>query len=250
MLLLHGMANNGKVWDPLTALAPHRAALRSAELWSAELPWRAGGLIEWSHLTTPTDWLAQALDTAVAEAGRINFVVAHSYSATVLLDLLCRDAQLLTDISGVLFVAPFYRRSPQEFRWDTIAGLVDKFVLTMQEGIRVIAGTRGNPDLHRAMAERVCEEIGPYGWARFFELYLRTPWMRTDLLRVPAMVLSGADDMIAAPAESRALAAALPTATLREFTACGHFPMLEQAEHFADLVDEFCATDAVLELNQ
>lgn len=241
MLLLHGIANNGKVWDVFCDLAPSRA-----ELWCAELPWRGDGSSDWSYQPDPTRWVAQALERMRAAAGRVDLVIAHSYSAILLLDLLSRapgdDGRDLIDRFGVgalAFVAPFYRARPEDFDWKTMAGMIDKFLLTMQEGIRVAAGGRGNSALHGTMAERVCERIGPYGWTRLFDQYLRTPWVDTSRIRVPTLIVAGSADLIADPAEGEALAGALPAATFRPIDGSGHFPMIERAEQFADALGEF-----------
>ncbi len=85
----------------------------------------------------------------------------------------------------------------------------------MEEGIRVAAGSRAKPELHAGMAERLCETIGPYGWSRFLETYLRTPWLRTAELRTTTLVVSGAEDRIAVPAEAETLVARTPSAALR-----------------------------------
>lgn len=236
-LLLHGMANSAAVWDRF------RAADRSGTAWSAaELPWRGEGVAEWSHDDDPVRWIEAAIRQAVAERGSLDVVVAHSYSATMLLDLITREdttAERL-GLRAVVFLAPFYRPRSDMFSWDTMTDLADKFLLTMEEGIRVIGGGRGNPARRRHMAQRVCERIGPYGWTRFFDQYLRTPWTRTDRITVPAMVVTGADDRIAATEESAALAERLPSGLLVRLD-CGHFPMVERTDDLADALTDFTA---------
>ena len=91
------------------------------------------------------------------------------------------------------------------------------------------------------MALRVQDRIGPYGWVRFFETYLRTPQLRLDRIVVPCLIISGAQDIAASPADARALASALPFARARVHIIqdCGHFPMTERAEAFGALVNDF-----------
>jgi pimeloyl-ACP methyl ester carboxylesterase len=240
VLLLHGMADSGAVWDQLCALVPHWDGLRGAEFFSAELPWRGTGPPDWAHRTDTTSWVAETLDLLAADAGPADIVVAHSFSAMLLLDLLC--GQSAATCRGIVLVSPFFRPRPADFDWDTMTGLSDQFLRTMEEGIRVAAGSRGKPGLHQAMARWLCEAIGPYGWSRFLELYLRTPWLSTENLRTPTFVVSGAEDRIAVTAEAAALVERLPTATLRTVEDAGHFPMVERPAVFADLLDEFLTT--------
>lgn len=242
LFLLHGMANTPTVWRPLVEGMRAHPGLWSDSVWTAALPWRNGGAARWSHRTGPATWVAAALDGMVAAAGPADVVVAHSYAATALLDLLATEAERGADpatrwgLRRLVLLAPFYRARPEDFDWDTVSRLGDDFVDTMEEGIRVGAGHRGDPSLQRAMATRVCEMIGPYGWARFVELYLRTPFLRIDLIRMPTVVVSGTGDRIAAPAESEALALRLPAGVLRPLADCGHFPMAECPTVLADLI--------------
>lgn len=238
-LLLHGMANSAAVWDRF------RAADRSGTTWTAaDLPWRGDGVGDWSHEPDPVRWVDEAIARTVAERGPLDVVVAHSFSAVLLLDLLTRTetAAARLGLRAVVFLAPFYRPRPEMFDWDTMAGLADQFLRTMEEGIRVIGGGRSSdPARRRHMAQRVCERVGPYGWTRFFDQYLRTPWTPTERVTVPSMVVSGTEDGIAAPEESAALAERLPGGRLVQLPGCGHFPMVERTDDLTGVLTEFIA---------
>jgi pimeloyl-ACP methyl ester carboxylesterase len=63
--------------------------------------------------------------------------------------------------------------------------------------------------------------------------------LRADLARIeaPALVLGGRHDFIMPPASTaEPLAAGLPHAELVVFEDSGHFPYIEQAAHFGDVV--------------
>ncbi|WP_265565144.1 alpha/beta fold hydrolase [Streptomyces hygroscopicus] len=246
ILLLHGLANSGTVWDTLCDHAARHDGLRSAELWTADLPWRASGLPQWNHRTDAATWAGRALEAA-RDAGGADIVVAHSYAATAVLSWLCREAGPHTDarsedgIRGLVLVSPFFRDRPADIGWDLVANLAEDLTDAMEEGIRAVAGERGRPALRRAMAERVTESIGPYGWYRFLELYMSTPWLRTDALHVPTLVVSGTADAIADPAEGHALVERLGSASWRPIDGGGHFPMVEQPERLARTLAEFTA---------
>ncbi|CAL9400022.1 alpha/beta fold hydrolase [Streptomyces sp. enrichment culture] len=231
LLLVHGLAANDSVWDRCVGLLP-----RAYEVWSARLPWSAEGVPDWGVDGDLVGPLAQVL---AAVPGGPQIVVAHSMSADVLLDLVDResrqggDALARLGIRALVLVSPFYRRTVEEFDWETISHYLNDFHLIMEEGLRVHSGDRLPASLRAAMGERVRDRVGPYGWLRFFELYLRTPQLQTGRVTVPCLVLGGKNDFAAPPGESVTLAAALPDARALVLPGCGHFPMIEEAERFA-----------------
>lgn len=60
-------------------------------------------------------------------------------------------------------------------------------------------------------------------------------------IRCPVLVLAGAEDGLIPPAESEAMAKAIPGAKLEIVPECGHLPNLERPELFAPLVADFLA---------
>ncbi|MFD4950039.1 alpha/beta fold hydrolase [Streptomyces sp. NPDC058451] len=236
-LLLHGLANSSSVWD---ALAAREAG--GLDLWAAELPWGGGRSPAWAYGPHASRAVADALGQVPGGAG---IVVAHSFSTVLLLELLGEELAWGGDpfarhgIEGLVLVSPFYRRDPESFEYGVVGDMLENFRRTMDEGIRVVAGPRLDPSLRRDMAQRVCEQVGPYGYLSFFRSYLHTPWLRTDLITVPSLVIGGEEDFTAVPAESRALAADLPDARCRFIPGAGHFPMVEQADAFSAALGEF-----------
>jgi pimeloyl-ACP methyl ester carboxylesterase len=71
--------------------------------------------------------------------------------------------------------------------------------------------------------------------------YLFDPKLQQRLprVRVPTLIVWGADDTILPPAHGEAFAASMPCATLAHIPECGHLPPLEHAEAFATLATEF-----------
>ncbi|MFE0106739.1 alpha/beta fold hydrolase [Streptomyces sp. NPDC059009] len=236
VLLLHGLAANDSVWEHTLPL------LSGCQVWTARLPWRTETIADWGEQPNLRGWLGKAL---AAVPGGAEVVVAHSMAANVLLDLLDQknrggvDALRRFGIRALVLASPFYRGSAERFDWSTITYYLNDFHLIMEEGVRVHSGDRFPPDVLRAMGERVRDRVGPYGWFRFFDLYLRTPALQTGRITVPTLVLGGERDFAARPEESVALAAALPDATSHVLAGCGHFPMLEAPEVFATHVSSF-----------
>ncbi|GAA3858566.1 alpha/beta fold hydrolase [Streptomyces sedi] len=239
LLLLHGLAAGESLWDSCLPLLPP-----DCSVWTAQLPWRNGGVEDWARRGDPGVWLRQALD---AVPGGPEVVVAHSMAATLLLDVLHREAEegraplAERNTRALALVSPFYRASAEEFDWETITYYLNDFHLIMEEGIRVHSAGRFAPDIQRAMGERVRDFVGPYGWMRFFDLYLRTPDLRVDRFDVPCLLLAGERDFAAPPGEALALAAALPDARAELLPETGHFPMIEDAAAFTHTLNAFLA---------
>lgn len=241
VLLVHGLGNSWRVWnrhrDPQSPwwAGNDRADL---ELWAGDLPWR-GDDAGWAQHPDPAHWIAEAIG---AVPGGADVVVAHSYAATMLLDLATGPArdQVLGGIRGMVLVSPFYKSAPDDFTWDVLSRYMNGFVHIMADGIRVSGlGRPISEDIVMAMAERVQDRVGPYGWVKFFDTYLRSPAMRLDHLDIPCQIISGAGDIAAPWQDSVALAEGLPDATLTLLDYCGHFPMIEAPDRFGAAIDNF-----------
>ncbi|MEU1729848.1 alpha/beta hydrolase [Streptosporangium sp. NPDC020145] len=227
VLMLYGLGGGPSTWNRFAELAGP-----DLELWEAALPWSAGDTGEWSRRGDATSWVRAAID----EAGAVDLVVAHSFAANVLLEVLARDGG-----PAAVLVSPFYRASPAEFDWATIESYLHGFHGILDEGLRVSSEGRLAAGVRHDMALKLRERLGPYGWMRFFDAYLRSPMLDTAAVTVPCLVISGADDPAAPPRDGRTLAEALPHARF-EILPAGHLPMIEQAHRFAELIGEFAAT--------
>ncbi|MEV7287839.1 alpha/beta hydrolase [Streptomyces sp. NPDC093252] len=227
VLLLHGLAGSPTVWEEFT-----RRAGAGVEVWEAVLPWGTEGDPVWSRDDDPADQVTRALDRV---PGGADAIVAHSFAAGPALEALVRRPEEHRPGAAVV-VAPFYRAAPEDFRWQDAERYLNGFHRILEEGLRIAVGDRISPELRAAMALRVRDRIGPYGWQQFFGAYLRSPRLEVAALRLPVLVVAGADDIAAPPDDARALAAALPDGRLRLLAGCGHFAMAERPGPFADAV--------------
>lgn len=237
VLLLHGLAGGGNVWDGYL----EHTADADQENWTAELPWRATESPEWTA-HSPAHWIRQALHQ-VPDGPDV--IIAHSFGANALLSLLADPAGPPDDIRmprAVVLASPFYRAHAESFDWDSISYYLNGFDAILADGLRVRSGGRLSDELRQDMAAKVRDRIGPYGWMSFFDTYLRTPQLRCDRLTVPVLIVGGERDFAAFPRDSHALGAALPHATVHILPASGHFAMVEQAPEFAALTRDFIDT--------
>jgi len=87
------------------------------------------------------------------------------------------------------------------------------------------------PDEELYAIARAREATSLYGW----KPYLHDPKLKGRLhrIRVPTLVLWGADDRIVAPDYGRAYCAAIPGARFVAVERAGHFPHVEKPEEFA-----------------
>ncbi|MFE9564806.1 alpha/beta fold hydrolase [Streptomyces sp. NPDC006487] len=230
VLTLHGLAGTTEVWRRFSELADPRL-----EVWEAELPWAASAVgTGWSHRPDPVPWVRQALDGV---PGGADAVVAHSFAAGAVLELLAAEGPARP--GAVVLVSPFHRRDPDDFDFETAQYYLNGFHRILDEGLRVSSADRIPGDLRELMALKMRERVGPYGWMRFFDAYLRSPFLDVGSLTRPVLVVAGEHDFAAPPSDARALAEALPHAEVRVFDDSGHFPMAEQPELFAATVNAF-----------
>lgn len=224
VLLLHGLGCTVSDWARFAALAG-----AELELWDVELPWHGLDFPDWSH---DPDQVAPVV--AAVSSGDFDGIVAHSFAAGLLLEAFASGR--LAAVPSVL-VSPFHRRSP-DFDWQTITYYLNDFHLIFEEALRIGTATLTD-ERRRRMAAAVRDRIGPYGWLRFFEAYLRSPFLDLATVSAPQLVLAGDADISVRPGDGAALADALPRGRFAHLPGCGHFPMLERPDAFARAVSAF-----------
>ncbi|UFR03542.1 alpha/beta hydrolase [Streptomyces sp. Go40/10] len=229
VLLLHGLCSGASVWDPYLARADERC-----ELWAAELPWRGAGVEGWTARPVE-DWVE---DAVAMMPGRPDVVVAHSFGTCAALSWL--DSTHGADAPrAVVLVSPLYRSGTQSFDWSSIEYYLNNFLQILIEGMRARSGRQLSEERRQAIAYKIRDCIGPYGWMRFFETYLRMPHVRTDRLRMPFLVIGGAEDLVAFPSDATAFGSAVEDASVHILPDTSHFPMTSAPETFADLVNAY-----------
>jgi pimeloyl-ACP methyl ester carboxylesterase len=118
----------------------------------------------------------------------------------------------------------------------------------LKEGTGFLAETMSaralRPDPDPAVARRVREIVlrtPPAGVAGALRGMAARPDSTPQLasIRVPTLVLAGAQDQLVPPAESRAMAAAIPGARLVEVEGSGHLPTLERPAETLRALEEW-----------
>lgn len=228
VLLMHGLAGNHRVWQ-----AWEERAAAHLELWDAILPWAVDGTPGWAEDPDPGAWIVRAMESVPA----IDVIMAHSFAATTLLEVLARPGTAWP--RAVVLVSPFYRARPSDFDWQQLAHTLDDFSRLIEEGIGIYARHQLRPEVRADMACHIRDRIGPQGWLRFMDMYLRTPRFAVHRLTLPVLVVCGQHDASARPSDTQALAGSLPNCRAEIFPDSGHFPMISQPGRYTGLVHEF-----------
>lgn len=226
VLFLHGLGCATSVWDPALAEMGPRI-----DPWVIRLPWHHLAEADWSHRCDPAALLADA----VTSAGRFDAIVAHSFAAVVLLEAVATGR---VDPAPAVLVSPFHRADPAQFDWAALSYYQTGFHRIFAEALR-LNRTDADPERVDAAARTLRDRIGPYGWFRFFDAYLRTPFVDLATVTAPQLVLLGDADIVTRPADAATMAGALPRGRLRLMAGCGHFPMVERPARFAAEVETF-----------
>lgn len=244
ILLLHGLCGSAAIWDTYAGLAD-----AGWELWAADLPWRGTGVEGWADRPVE-DWA----EVAVADLpGGADVLMAHSFGTSAVLRWLDRqdtgaDGGFAVGgrrLRGLVLVSPLYRADRDDFDWASVAYYVDRLDGILADGLLAGTGRTVPADTLRAMAAKVRELVGPYGWLRFFDTYLSMPQVRGERLAVPALVVGGAQDTSAFPADAEAVGRSLPAATVHLLPGVRHYPMITAAATFAGLANAFLRSLAV-----
>lgn len=233
VLLLHGMGGGPSGWDALAAqFAPYLA------LWDVKLPWAFTGDPDWARERDVTQWVSASVDNFKRQTGSFpNLIVAHSFAANVVLELLTGSDLLAT--TPCLLVSPFYRDVAADLAWSSVISSMDACYTWIDKEIQRKHGPRGNDLLRATIAQRIPGLTGVYPRLRFHQVYCRTPDLGLESLDVPVFLVGGSDDVGAKADGVRMLASRIPHARLEILDGCGHFPMIERAAELAELIEAF-----------
>jgi pimeloyl-ACP methyl ester carboxylesterase len=184
------------------------------------------------------------LDLLVALELRDVLLVGASFGGWIAAEIAVRSAErlsriVLADAVGVRFAAD-----------ETEVEIVDIYDLPQDELDRrsFVEPARWRPhydecdDDELMIIARNREALCLYGWSPYMHNPVLRPWLHR--IALPTLVLWGEADGIVSPDYGRALAAALPNARFATISGAAHHPHIEQAEHFAALVEAFAAGGA------
>ena len=210
-------------------------ALLCDEALYADVITRLGGKVSAHVLMSPKPTLEESVADILARAPETFMLVGTSYAGNLALEVAIAAPERVT----ALWLMGCDAGPAQPGGPDLAGGLA----ATPDAVIDMLAGVIAHKDhteaaaAFKAMAHRVG---GAAGAAQAHALSVRKNALsRLGSLKMPALVLWGADDALVPVSVGRTLADALPHAHFHAFKSCGHLPTLEKPAASAELFTEF-----------
>src|SRR5580765_2234507 len=153
---VHGFEESWRSWRPLAEQFP------LAQIDSLDLPWRSGNDYGWVHDGSSLTWLARALELGRPHGGA-DVVVAHSFGAATLLELLATG---YSGVTAAALIAPIFRPRDVGTDPDFFAEAMRRSRGVLHDGLVVELGERArrlSPVVLARMHRAVVERVEPHG---------------------------------------------------------------------------------------
>lgn len=232
LVLVHGFDETPDSWWPLARFLPGRL-----HLYALRLPWCSGSSHRWADEGGSALWLERALALLPDPA---DLIVAHSFGATTLLDLLARRSTGAPP--PAVLVAPVYRPHDRPMDPEFFAEAVRRFRGVLGEGLRSRMGPRAATvpeDIVEAMTGKVRERVEPHGFLQFYATLARAAQLPPHRITSPVRLVSGHHDPSAPPEAVAELLRRIPAAEARQDPSFGHFCHVQAPDAVAAHIVEF-----------
>ncbi|MFF5964706.1 alpha/beta fold hydrolase [Streptomyces collinus] len=232
LVLVHGFEDGPGTWAPLARRLPGHL-----RLYALQLPWSSGSSHRWADEGGSALWLERTLALLPC---RPDAIVAHSFGATTLLDLLARRPSVHQP--PAVLVAPVYRPHDRPLDPDFYAEAVRRFRGVLGEGLRGRLGRRAATvpaDIVEAMTGKVRQRVEPHGFLQFYATLARAAELPLHRITSPVRLVSGQYDPSAPPEAVRELMRRIPAAEARQDPSFGHFCQVQAPDAVAAHIVEF-----------
>lgn len=236
LLLLHSLGTEARVWEPQTVALADRFRIIRPDLRGHGLSGTTPGPGSIARFAEDARAVLDALGVARAHVGGISIggMVAQALAAAAPERV---ASLILADTAMAIPPPAFWRERAGIVRARGMAAISDAVVgrwvtpaalrAPETDGLRAML-LRTDPEGYAAAAEAIAD--GDLSAS-------------TAQLRLPALVLVGAEDQATPPAAARALAAAIPGAALTVIGGAAHIPTYEQAAAVTDAMRRFLVTE-------
>jgi 3-oxoadipate enol-lactonase len=234
VVLLHGLGSTLNVWEPQVRALADRFTLVRYDLEGAGRSPYAGPL----SIDSWVDDLAAILDLHGLSKARL---VGHSLGTLILQHFAVKHP---TRVEKLVFIG--VNRAPPEARRQAIRERVAK---VRADGIDAIVETVVKGGLSPHTADEKPEVVAfvrelltrqpAEGYARSCEAMAAAVAADVGAIRVPVLLLAGADDAISPVANSEGLAADLADARVHVIERCGHWHPIEQPAAVSQALRDF-----------
>ncbi len=248
LVLLHGGGANAWWWGHL---APHWAA----RFHVVALDFRGHGDSDYPE-ERRVGAFSDDLDALLEHLGRRPaLLMGHSMGAHIALDRVARRGEACGDGgSDALVLVDLAWRAPSDSRRAARRALSMRMTYTDRD--RALARFRFLPAaahaserLRRSVAERSVTEEPSGRWGfKFDPRWFSLPYRKLPPLsgvRVPTLLVRGAESGLLSPESARGLVEELPDARLKEVGGAGHHVLMDQPEALREEVDAFLRATGV-----
>jgi pimeloyl-ACP methyl ester carboxylesterase len=243
IVFLHGLGGNSGSWEPQFA-----AFSNSHRVVAWDMPGFGDSDLPAAPAAATRDFSALARRFMDALAIEHAVGIATSYGTVILADLAQSNPGLISamvfscGVTGMGHLAPQERARLRAVRRADIESVGQRKFAELRNSTYVAKG------MSAALVARVIELAGsaqPEGYLQAYGALTESNIFNSlGRIDVPALVLAGADDPIAAARDCERVARALRQAEYRCIQNSGHYLNLEQPETFNRLVGTFLARDA------
>ncbi|WP_327039040.1 alpha/beta hydrolase [Micromonospora maris] len=234
---VHGLEDSWESWLPLSNVLPEWTSV------ALDLPWRPGNDYLWRRRPSPA-WLADGLDLL---GRRPDLVVAHSFGANALLELLCAGDRRVPET--VILICPLYRPPDVAVTWRVFERARRSFEQHIHDSLRSRLGPRlrnMDAEVVERMIAKAVDRVGPSGFLAVFDQFCASASLRLDQVTARVLVLAGDSDPTLSPAAARILADGMPNAVLSVGDSYDHFCYARQPEDVASRLRAFVDVASVV----
>ena len=227
VLFIHGAGGSSAIWlSSLHRLARERRAV------AIDLPGhgRSTGSAE-----TFDDLVGAVGATAATLCLGRSILVGHSLGGLI---ALAAALAFPDKVAGLVLVASASRFSVSPRLFDVLENHFGRWPELLAE---MGFSPATSPDLRRRGASLAAQAGQKQTLADFQICTTRDATASLGEVRAPTLIISGADDLLCPPKWGDVLEAGIPGARRVALARCGHFPMLERPDDYANLLLEFVA---------
>ncbi|WP_020519556.1 alpha/beta fold hydrolase [Catelliglobosispora koreensis] len=230
-VLAHGLEDSWESWLPLAKqISPQW------RLVALDLPWRPGNDYQWRRRSSSA-LLADALDLV---GQRPDLIIAHSYGANALLELLSIGDPRTSQAAAL--ICPLYRPPEVAVTWKIFDRSRSAFEKHIKDSLLSRLSGRAErigADVVENMIGKAIDRVGPAGFLAVFDQFVSSAAVALGEISASVLVLAGGADPTLSPQAATSLARRIPHASLLIDDEYDHFCYVQRPGEVADRIIRF-----------
>ncbi|HCT80093.1 MAG TPA: alpha/beta hydrolase [Micromonosporaceae bacterium] len=230
-VLAHGLEDSWESWLPLV-----RRLDPTWRVVALDLPWRPGNDYRWRRRPSWA-WLGDALELVDRHP---DLMVAHSYGANALLELLSAGDPRTSQAAAL--ICPLYRPPDIAVTWKIFDRSRRAFEKHIQDSLMTRLSGRADRiggDVVENMIAKAIDRVGPAGFLAVFDQFVSSAAVALDEITASVLVLAGGADPTLSPDAATSLARRIPYASLLIDDEYDHFCYVRRPGEVADRIIRF-----------